>query len=478
MTANPGSLPLAIVFVLAARSSHAQTGAWETFSGALAAQEAPRVLERDGSELVARGNRLTRLRDGRELELACTDVRGTGSIRDLALDPAGLVFVAAENGLFVVSPDVDALDRVWLWDGAPRGSPRSVFVDAQRRLWFATDQEIGAIDPTSGWGRTLTRAAGLPGGPPFRLAGEREGSLLVETASTTTRYRPDRAPEPAVTGLTVNGKPWRAGETIRETHGEPVHIVAEGRANGGATFRYRIDRHHVWNELGDEAIAGLYPGAHVIEVIAIDRDLRRSAPTRLAIDCALPPQYSKGFVARLALLVAALVTGFFVWRERRIGGGRIAWARAGISAAIAIVIGVQCLAGLVPHAKGWPFIGFSMYTNTYEEGSIIYEERVVGIDANGVRRSLSHYAVAPAIDSEWQVIWPLIDGGPTFSRGWIDRYNELNPGEPIVGLQTWALRHRLTREGAVRVAPLILSSYIPGARFYPDRDGESRDEPR
>lgn len=461
-TSGTGATRLAIFVALAIPTPAAQEGPWDAVEIPFPERGTPRIFERPGSELVADGTRLLRRRAGRETELACTDRGGTGQIRDLALDPAGAVFIAAERGLFVVSPEVDALELVLPWDGAPKGSPRSVFVDRERRVWIATDEELGAIDPCFGWGRTLSRDDGLPGGPPYRLAGAQSDALVVETAHGTFRYHPDRGATPIVTSLLVDGRTWSSGETLRGTYGDPLHVSAEGRANGGATFRYRLDRHHVWYELGVEEIEGLSPGSHVLDVIAVDRDRRRSAPASIKIEYALPTQYDKAFVVRAALLLIALVSGLFLWRAHRLGGDRRAWVRAPVSAAIAIAIVVQVLAGIVPHAKGWPFIGFSMYTNTYEKGSIIYDPSVVGIDSSGEARKLDYHGVVPFIDDRWQVIWPIIDGGPAVSREWIERYNALHPNARIAGLQARADRRRLTPHGAVRVAPLILSSHMEG----------------
>jgi hypothetical protein len=263
-----------------------------------------------------------------------------------------------------------------------------------------------------------------------------------------------------VTSVVIDGRPWTQGEVVRRRFGDALQVFATGTANGGASFRYRIDRHHLWRELTSDPIEGVPPGAHVLDVIAVDCDLRRSDPTRISVAFDLPRRYDKSFVVRAAILVAALVVAGFAWRVLRHGGGRVAWLRVPISSAIAIVLGVQVLAGIVPHAKGWPFIGFSMYTNTYEQGSSIYDEKLVGIDRSGGMRDLSYAGVVPFTDDPWQVIRPIVDGGPEVSRAWILRYNSLHPAQPIVGLQARVDRRVLTPHGAVRVAPLILSSHF------------------
>jgi len=168
-------------------------------------------------------------------------------------------------------------------------------------------------------------------------------------------------------------------------------------------------------------------------------------------------------VLRVGALVVVLVTGLFAWRARRSRtpdqSRAEPWVRAPVSAALAIGIGVQVLAGLVPHAKGWPFIGFSMYTNTYDEGWIIYDGGVFGIEPGGRARKIDYHGVVPFADDRWQVIGPIIDGDADFAREWVRRYNALHPGEAIVGLQTRADRRRLTSAGPVPIAPLVFSSY-------------------
>ncbi|MFN0009435.1 MAG: hypothetical protein ACKVXR_16175 [Planctomycetota bacterium] len=448
-----------LVWACLAPVAGAQDSPWSSAEGPFEDRRDIAVVERPGSELRADGDRILRRRNGSEAALACTDPAGTGAIRDLALDPAGLVFVAAERGLFVVSAEVDALDPVKLAEGAPKGIPRSVFVDARRRLWIATEQEIGVVDPSFGWGRTMSLEDGLPGGPPYRLAGEPDDTLLVETSSGVFRYRPDQGPAPVVTRIEVDGKTFEPGETVTGVYGKTIFVAAEGRAQGGASFRRRLDRHHVWREFGVEPIEDIHPGQHVLEVIAIDRDLRRSAPATIPISFDLPPQYEKAFVLKIGVILVALVTALFAWRARRSGGGRAAWIRAPISAAIAIAIGVQVLAGIVPHAKGWPFMGFSMYTNTYGENWVIYDGGVFGIEPGGTTRKLQYHGVVAFADDRWQVIGPIIDGGPGFSREWVERYNALHPSEEIVGLQARADRRRLTAEGPVEIAPLVFSSW-------------------
>ena len=68
-------------------------------------------------------------------------------------------------------------------------------------------------------------------------------------------------------------------------------------------------------------------------------------------------------------------------------------------------------------------------------------------------------AVGVAIDGRWQVLRPVIDGGDSAAADYVARFRERYPKSGIVGLQVQARRIRLTPEGPVRIAPLVLSHY-------------------
>lgn len=452
-----------VAAALIADRSFAQESSWQRVEGT-AARPRPTlsIVERPGSELLTRGARgaeLVRRRDGSELEIACTDPAGTGEIRDMSRDPAGLVFVVAERGLFVLGADVDALDPVHLREGAPTGTPTSVFVDAHRRVWIATDKELGAIDPSFYWGRTLGREDGLPAHAPYRVSGDGTGQVRVEAGGEAWSYAPDRGALPVVSDIEIDGRPWRADEVVAKEYGEAPRIAARGTANGGATFRYRVDGNHVWKPLAGDAIEGLQPGMHALDVVALDRDLNRSAPCRVQLVIGYPRYYEKAFVVRVAVLAVVLAIVVALWRAHRRYRGRAAWSRGLVSAALALAIGGQLLAGFVPHAKGWPFIGFSMYTNTYHEDSIIYDGKLVGLEPDGSARKLSVYALGGAFDDRWDALWAIINGGDLAASQWMRDFNAIHPSDPIAGLQVRADRRRLTSHGPVSIAPLILSSY-------------------
>jgi hypothetical protein len=426
-----------------------------------------RIEESPGSILEASGARLVRTRAARTSEIGCTDPAGPGEISDLALDPAGNTFVAAERGLFLLGLDVDALDPVGLGEGAPRGRPTSVFVDAERRVWIGTEEAFGVVEPSFFWGRTIGAGDGLDRAGPYRVAAGARGEIVLETSGGLLRYRPDAEPGPALATLALDDRPCPAGATFHLAYGSPPRLAATGSANGGATFRWRVDRHHIWRSLAEDRVdPALAPGSHVLEVVAIDRDLDRSLARSVTLDVAAPRGYDPRILAGGGALLALALAGIGILRAVR-RGGRRAWLRGALGGAIATALLGQIVAGLVPHAKAWPFVGFSMYTETHAEGGITYDEGLVGIDAHGNRRWIDELSLGMDSDNRWQVLGSILAGGASVASGWLERYNRIHPEAPLKGLQVTARRRRLTRDGPVPIAPLVFGSYGMGTSGAP-----------
>jgi len=398
---------------------------------------------------VVEDGRLLRLRGGEATPIpACCGAR-TGAVRGIARDPAGLLWVAAEGGLFVTAPDVPVLDRVEPGPGAPQGEPTSVFVDAQRRVWLATIDSVGVLEPSHHWGRALEVAPALGPGP-YLLRGLATGGIGIRGTEGGFRYRPDRGPAPVLETVLVDGTPMATGGWVRIRSGDELRLEAAGRAQGGATFLCRVDGHHVWIPFETaQRIVGLRPGTHRVEVVAVDRDLRRSAPASFGVACAYPVYYDERLVA--ATLATLSVAAFLALSRL------MSRPRALASVALAWVVGLQLLAGSIPHARGWPFVGFAMYTRPHGVGDLVFDAGLYGVDAEGRSTRLVEAAAGVGIDDRWQVLRPLIDGGAPAARAWMDAYERHHPGRGFPRLQVRAERYRITAAGTVRVAPLILS---------------------
>ena len=141
------------------------------------------LLSASGGEYAPVEDGLVRRIAGREQVLACTDPDGTGAVRGLAAHPGGTVFVAAQNGLFVVADGVDVLDPVTLREGAPPGAPVGVAVADEGRLWLLTESAFGCIDARQGFGRTFGPDAGLPAGPYLGMRSGNSGELWILTGA-------------------------------------------------------------------------------------------------------------------------------------------------------------------------------------------------------------------------------------------------------------------------------------------------------
>ena len=131
-----------------------------------------------------------------------------------------------------------------------------------------------------------------------------------------------------------------------------------------------------------------------------------------------------------------------------------------MSTAVFLVCAVQVLAGLFPHAKGWPFVGYSMYSERYDADQVIHEGVLVGLRPDRRELAIDPQALGVAVDDRWQTLRPLIDGGDAAAAGYLARYRARFPRSRLVGLQVQARRVRLTARGPIRVAPLVLAHYL------------------
>ena len=414
-----------------------------------------RAVDERGGRLEIQGDELVRLRGQERAVLGHADAEGPGELRDLASDPAGLTFVAGANGVYATSPEVRVLDRLALLDGAPPGSPTSVHVDAARRLWVATDEAFGCLDPSFYFGRTIE----VPGPGPYRVLGGRDDGVVVVGAQRTWLYRPEVGTPPTITDLTLDGSALARDELLELDFGEELALTATGTATGGPVYRYRVDLHHVWLRLEDVVPGDIEPGSHTLDVATFDRDLRVSEPFRIRLRVDYPFYYQKTFVVGLAAGLAGLLFLAF-WTLGSARGTKRLW-RAVVSTVLVLTLALQVLAGAIPHARGWPFIGYSMYTESLDVGHIAYNAVLVGLDANGQHRTIDPGALGVAADNRWQVLGPLIRGGDEVNANAVAKYNGDRPTwTPIVRLQVWAKRWLRTENGDRPISQMILSDYV------------------
>ncbi len=373
----------------------------------------------------------------------------TGAWHELAVLPWGMVVVACERGLFVGDAEQPVLDAADLRDGAPSAGVRSVAADARGRLWWCSENEFGVLDPRLRFGRVFHRADGLPAPPYERLALGADGRVLLATAQGTFAYQPDAGPAPrATTAPTVDMVGSAADEYA---------LVLDVQARGGASLRVRRQHHHLLQPLPDGRIRGLRPGRHTLEVHAFDRDLRSTLAGRVPIVVPSPGPFDPRFLLAGAAVLAA---SFFAWGWSRARGRAFAGRLAHVALRTAVlgVVLLQLLAAALGYGRGWPFVGFSMYTETWRENDVIYRPRITGIRADGERVALHEHDVGVHQDGYWQMLAEVAFGGEDAARAFFAKVESAQvPGAPpFVGFVLADGRIRLTADGPVDVAPTVL----------------------
>lgn len=452
-------ITIALSFACASQAPWTSDPAFTALRARDAIPRAPRAFP-GGDEYELRGTVLHRKRAGVSESIGCTDPAGTGELRAITSRPAGTIWVAAARGLFCLAPEVELLDEVRRIDGAPRGPPVGVVFGDADRLWLATEEEFGVIDPRQGFGRRLSDADGLPPGPYRALLPARDGGLILRTDLGLFHYRPELGAKPELRLRTVLGRSFDPSRRQELGSDGSVDLELEGSGLGGASFRYRLLGHHLWKELDapKARIEGLEPGDQTLELIALDRDLRRSDPVRVDVRVPVPWYFrTRLLLAGAAVLLVSLLAGalFTSWRS---GADRRATGRALLGALLAFLVGLQVLGGLVPHARSWPIVGFAMYTDVYRAGGYTYQLQCYGSTQDG-RRVLIRPWGSGYGQFEWhRDLADVVFGGEERQSAWLGRWNErFGPGRPFAGFLVQDERHRLLSTGATRVAPVVFA---------------------
>ncbi|MFY9345944.1 MAG: hypothetical protein WAT39_25855, partial [Planctomycetota bacterium] len=321
-------------------------------------------------------------------------------------------------------------------------------------VWCCTVAAFGVVDLRLRFGRTFTAADGLPPGPFLGVAVATDGRVLLRTERGLYAYQPDIGPAPSP----VTAPPADTPLVAAADGTLALPIVAAAR--GGATFRLRRRHHHLFVPF-DGALSGLRPGRHFVEVHAVDRDLRVARVAEYTVDVPVPPQFDTRLVPAvlgalvLALLAVAFATG---------GGGSITarLGRAALRVGVLVVVLLQLAAAFAGYGRSWPFAGFSMYTENWHRGDVLYRPRIVGLRADGSRTALHEDDLGVMQDGYWQVLAEVAFGVDRHRRELMAKVaRRASPGAPFIGYTLADGRIRLTADGPVDVAPTVLLEYRP-----------------
>jgi hypothetical protein len=206
------------------------------------------------------------------------------------------------------------------------------------------------------------------------------------------------------------------------------------------------------------ALRGLGPGRHVVEVHAVVRDLRRELVAEYAVTVPLRPALLPRVLLPLAAFAALLLFGL-AWRWGDPAAS--AWRRTLRAAAqtlLLAVVALQLLAACLGYGRSWPFVGFSMYTETYGENAVLHRPRIVALRADGTARPLLEREAGVVQDGYWQMLAEVVHGGDDAARAFLAQLDAVRAaGEPpYAGFELRDGRIRLTAHGPVDVAPTVL----------------------
>jgi len=385
---------------------------------------------------------------GEEAPVPTTDPDGCGVVHALVQEPSGRVVVAADRGLYVLDREHLIADRMDVEDGLPVGPVVGVACDDDHRVWMCTAKDLAVVDGRFGYNRTFARAD-LPGGP-FEALHASADRLLVKTPQGWFAYRPDQGKPPH----TPDGKLIEGA--LQANAAGKIEVDVEAVGNGGVSLRHRRYHHHRLYPVVDDIVDGLRPGEHVVEILGLDRDLRLELLARYEVHAPLPPRYS---VLWLPIMAAAgcLVLLWLAWPRH----GRRRVLRAVLRAGLGAVLCLQLLAATLGYGRSWPFVGFSMYTENYYEGSVLYKPQLRGILADGRVRAVDFWSAGIVQDDSWQMLSELAHGPVRRLERRLKVMNRRRQqrgeqGPEFVGIEILDTRTRLTAAGPFEVAPTVV----------------------
>ena len=369
---------------------------------------------------------------------------GLGKVHGVALSPFGTSYFAADNGLFVTHPSVTTLDRL-TWGAIPDGPIVGVVADRPTRVWLATPERLLVLDAITWFAAEHGVAQGLPP-PPYRGLGvHTDGRLLLHTGDGAFAYRRD---ERAPTGI-------RAELVSADVDGR-VRLDLAAHAEGTLTWRYREASHHMLRPIDGGEVRFRRPGRFDILVYAFDGDLDRSEPARLRVHVPAPPGLDVQLGALLAGAFALATIAACWWRAQR---RALPWWRGLLDAALVLAILGQLVMAMTPIGRTYPFIGFTMYGETYGHDDVLFTPAVVGrLEDRDI--PVRAGALDFATDGIWRHLTTLAFGSDEATRD-VFRHAPREVREVDLCIR----RSRLTSAGPRDVAPFVMGRLArPAAR--------------
>jgi signal transduction histidine kinase/sugar lactone lactonase YvrE len=280
---------------------------------------------------------LARYRDGRFTLFSMGDGVPSGQIRNMLVDSAGRLWVAAARGGLGRIDDPSAeRPRIVTYttaEGLSSNEIAGVVEDRWGRIYIGTGRGIDRLDLATGRVKHYTSADGLPLTRVNGLLRDPKGSLWFSFQTGPARLvpEPDSSPVPPpvlITGIRVTGETHRIS-ALGETEIAPLELgpdknqlqidfVALGYSPGeGLRYRYKLEgASDDWSQLADQRtvnFARLAPGRYRFIVQAVNADgVQSETPASFSFTI-LPPVWQRWWF----IAIAALVLGLSIYAAYR-----------------------------------------------------------------------------------------------------------------------------------------------------------------
>lgn len=425
----------------------------------------PEVLmlaETNGYKLIAEDGEIWRhSSDGRRTRIRCTAEEGSGIIHSLARDPSGATFVAAARGIFLIEDNLDLMAPIRILRDPPPGIPLWLYLDNRRRLWVLTDEAFACVSIALRTSRTMLRGSGLPDEPwkGMRRTSDGEFVLLGSSNERSWRYRPDQGPDPTLQISEVNGRRYVSGSEITVSSHQDVRI-AVAASEGISCFVWPgTHGRYSARATGKQAlIRNLDPGQRRIPIVAVDQDMNQSEPIYLTINVELPEMYKPRRTVPIAIGAVTIVIGaFWLFGLRR---GKNVRRRYFVSAVLILLILPQVIAIFDPHVRGWPFIGFGMYTKVRERGDLAIATAIELICADGTTVVLGPLETLECFGClSSQIRKPLLRNPTDVGAAVIAEYSRSAGHDGVIAVRIKDYRYQLNQDSPERLPSLTRMYY-------------------
>jgi len=254
----------------------------------------------------------------------------SGSVLSCLGDGAGRVWVGTDNGLDLLDPRGDRVQRFGLAEGMPDLDIAAMLQDRSGELWLGTDKGLVRFAPQGAVLRHYSEPDGVQRGEFNEGAAyaAADGELFFGGSNGLNSFYPAalqrqlRAPDAAITGFTVLGKPYAVGDGAPQLRYRDNILGFEFAAFDYAEpthnrFRYMLEGFDQdWRTTGsgehEVTYTNLDPGRYVLHLKGSDDGQHWSEQEATLAIQVLPPPWRTwwAYVAYVATILVLGVASF------------------------------------------------------------------------------------------------------------------------------------------------------------------------